>query len=178
MTDVHDNLPTWSRCAARSLDLLLESFLIGLFFSFYVASIYPEYLDWVGKPGHNTLVGIIVAPFAFVLDALIYAVFGNTFGKKIMGFSIQKSSGDKLTVYEYFVRNMKVWVLGNGLGLPLIAVLANAAQFRAIKTKGAALYDLNSDTVFVGKPPHVLLTSVVYLITFVFAIGMAVLARH
>ncbi len=115
---------SWTRCGARTLDVILESIVICFLLS-------------ISAP----IGGIIALPFALLLDGVIYAIFGTTFGKWLFGIKVVDRSGVAVSAGRYFYRNLRVWWGGYGLGLPLICLITGSVQqYRILKGKSAT-YD-------------------------------------
>src|SRR5882762_6766806 len=76
----------WRRFWARSLDLILGACLIG----FMLGTVRPSFYQPGGfGAAHSQLFGWLMTPAVMVLDAVIYALFGNTAGKAIAGIAVR-----------------------------------------------------------------------------------------
>jgi uncharacterized RDD family membrane protein YckC len=135
-----DMASPWRRFWARTLDLWLEV-TIASFFGSFVLSIFSE--GWVRfvETASTQILGIIFIPVAFILDALIYRLFGNSLGKHLLGLSVTSITLQKLTFPDYLKRNFKVWISGYGLGIPLVYLFTMTRQYRRLKELKPASYD-------------------------------------
>ena len=122
----------WTRWTARQIDCLIESIIIGYIFSI---------LGIFGANTNSTIIGIVVAPFAFLLDSAVYAIFGNTLGKWLMGVMVVRDNGIRINGSEYFMRNMRVYWGGFGLGIPIVTLCTTITQYNRINKKQETTYD-------------------------------------
>ena len=122
----------WTRWVARQIDYLIESSIIIVVFSI------------IGIFGANTqeiVIGIVVGPFVFLLDSAVYAVFGNTLGKWLMGIMVIKDNGVKVNGSDYFKRNMRVYWGGFGLCIPIATFFTTITQYNRVNKKEETTYD-------------------------------------
>ena len=124
----------WPRFWARHFDMLITvSFLAAL-----VGAVVPSISDAVA-PGsgrlNGQLLGWILLPFAMVVDAGIYAAFGTTLGKAIVGVSVRDSDGGRLGLARYLRRNFGVWWAGLGTGFPLVSLVTLSRAYGKAKTQ-------------------------------------------
>lgn len=139
----------WERWAARTTDFLLESFIIGVLFiflsDFFSLYIHDEKMLVMSIGGYAICImtkwGIIIAPLAFLLDSVIYAVFGNTLGKKIWGIKTIDCAGEQITGWRYFYRNIRVYWGGYGLAFPIIILCTFITQYNRAFNGKDATYD-------------------------------------
>ncbi len=119
------------RFAARSIDVTLESWAIVLIWGLFIG---------VDNPHNMLLLIIIITPIVFLLDSLVYAVCGNTLGKKIFGImTVEENTGLKVSAGRYFLRNLYVYFAGYGLGIvPLITFVG---QWYRVSNGKATTYD-------------------------------------
>ena len=133
-TVVDTNAPLagpWERWAARLIDFTWESFIIGIFIG----------LVWDMTTVPDAVAGIIFAPFAFLLDSAIYAIFGNTLGKWLFGIKHIENSGISLTAGRYFSRNLSVYWGGYGLAVPIATLCTFIHQYNRVSKEQPASYD-------------------------------------
>jgi uncharacterized RDD family membrane protein YckC len=84
---------------------------------------------------------IILVPAALFIDSFIYARFGNTPGKALLGLTVEGPSGEKLSATEYRVRNFKLWGPGLGFGFLPLALIAQFLSYRKLKNEGYTAWD-------------------------------------
>jgi uncharacterized RDD family membrane protein YckC len=131
----------WARFVARCFDLWLETVLFMGLIGFILGRYSATYLEWTTWPYFSHVFGIASVPISFLLDAIVYAIFGNTPGKALLGLKVTDSIGEPLTFIQYLRRNMAVWYSGLGLGLPIVTLITMANQGGALKEGHQASYD-------------------------------------
>lgn len=140
----------WRRFFARLLDFwitfLIALLPVGIFFEVVSDG------DWKATQGAWVLLSVITTGLAFVLDAIIYKLFGNTLGKALLRINVLHANGDKLTFKEYLSRNNLVWGKGFALGIPLLNIVTFLVQFFRIGEGNKASYDESTDYVVAAKP--------------------------
>lgn len=140
----------WRRFFARLLDFwitfLIALLPVGIFFEVVSDG------DWKATQGAWVLLSVITTGLAFVLDAIIYKLFGNTLGKALLRINVLHANGDKLTFKEYLSRNNLVWGKGFALGIPLLNIVTFLVQFFRIGEGNKASYDQSTDYVVAAKP--------------------------
>jgi hypothetical protein len=131
----------WARFWARLIDVYLMTYIlalaIGYLSALYVPSLYIRFAAMPDLAWH-----LIVLLFAFVVLAMIMSLTGTTVGKAIIGIKIENVSGLSSWPF-YLLRELKVWVFGFCLGLPLLNFLFFAKQAGKIAKTGSAGYDRN-----------------------------------
>ncbi len=133
LIDLNGALPagSWIRCGARTLDVLLETFVLGVIVGIIGGTL--------SLP--NEVLAIVFLPFALVLDSIVHAIFGTTFGKWLFGIKVVDLLGAPVSAGRYFYRNLRVWWGGYGLGLPIVCLITGSVQqYRILKGKPAT-YD-------------------------------------
>jgi uncharacterized RDD family membrane protein YckC len=76
-----------------------------------------------------------------ILDAVAYALFGNTLGKWTAGIKVKSVSGDKVSFLTYLKRNFGMYLFGYGAGIPIVNLVTmgsnySRAEGREIRTVG------------------------------------------
>lgn len=84
---------------------------------------------------------IAVQPFCLVLDAGLYRIFGNTPGKAMLGIRVMDAQDRKPGFLAYLLRNIKVWLIGRGLGIPLLGSILSLVQAFIVGGGKPASYD-------------------------------------
>ncbi len=126
----------WTRWLARQIDLTLEI----CFLSFVLGVIGALIGIDLGRINDN-IITIIVAPFALILDSIVYAILGNTLGKWLMGIIVIKETGIKVNGGEYLKRNMRVYWGGLGLCIPIVVLCTAITQYNRVTKKQETTYD-------------------------------------
>ncbi|WP_429344729.1 RDD family protein [Paraburkholderia sp. GAS42] len=151
-----------TRFEARGFDLTLLLFLLGYPLS-YLFTHFTIVLA-VSFAEDPIIAQFVVGAFCVFLfflvhicfDALLYSCFGNTPGKALLSLSVQKNSGEPLSPAEYLQRNLWVWGLGFGYGLPVLWFVAPCLSGRAIQKTGTTRWDTEwgCQVVGVGTRPR------------------------
>lgn len=98
----------WRRWSARSIDFLLGiGLFLGIIFAFSVISalLGHEVSDLDIPEGSDYFFGLLLYGF---FDAVEYAIFGATLGKKICGIHVVDGSGNPIGRFDYFERDMRM----------------------------------------------------------------------
>jgi uncharacterized RDD family membrane protein YckC len=138
---------------ARSFDLALWINILSVLWEFTaIASGWsksdsvPEYFaKWQLELGLVTCV-------ALLLDALIYAWFGNTPGKALMGIIVRHQNGEPLTAAEYRTRNLQLFAPGLGFALIPLSLIGQFLSYRKYKTDGYTAWDQEKRYVVERRP--------------------------
>lgn len=146
----------WPRFFARVFDLWWESVLVGFTASYILGRYFAAFVEWVSTPGSGQLYGILCIPVALLLDAAIYAMFGNSPGKAMMGLRVTDIRGAKLAFGTYLTRNFSLWMRGIAFGLPLFNLFALYVQSRRLGKGQQATYDESLGSRVHAKPINVL----------------------
>jgi hypothetical protein len=160
----------WRRFFARNFDIWLSYFIVLIPAALLVLW-FPSYFEWIAMAGawESLAIGVFLFGLAFLLDATIYALFGNTLGKRLLNIKVLHVNGEKLSFKSYLVRNNLVWLKGYALGIPLLNLAAMLVQYNRIAEGKKASYDVNNDYIVTAKPISWFLLSL-------FIIGLIVLS--
>lgn len=139
----------WPRFWARAIDCWLLgptlAFAIGIVTAIYSPTSYVKLMSI-----NNTLLGLGLLPIVGVILAMMMAAIGTTPGKAILGIRVTSiTDGNKF--FFYLIREMKVWVFGLGLGIPIVALVTQIYQCRRVGAGKAAGYD-EGFAMVEGKP--------------------------
>lgn len=107
-------------------------------------------------------------PWLFIEAALIH-LFGVTPGKWLLGLRVEKENGERLQVGTSFSRALRVWVLGVGMGLPIVSLMSQAISLLFMNKLGRPIWDLALGTVVRVSRIHPLrVGAFVFLFTLLF----------
>ena len=130
-----------TRCRARMLDWsIIWVFQVAIIlFMHYSPAVNggesvttPVTITWLDAFIGNVLM--------LALDALIYAVFGNSIGKALYSVEVRRQ-GRRVGGARYALRNLAVWGLGMGCNLPFLNLAAVVWQYFRLKNGKQAIYD-------------------------------------
>lgn len=129
----------WERLWARLLDIYLLTLVLGGAAVFLAGLYIPAlFFKLINLPG--VIQDIIFLPFAGVAAAVMMRVTGTTIGKAIVGIKVQNLAGPN-TLFFYLKRELKVWIFGLGLGIPLVNLITLINQHQRIAKTGSSRYD-------------------------------------
>lgn len=122
----------WRRFAARTVDVMLFS---------TVAAIVLQSLgiEPVGQ-FQQLVVGFSLLALAVPAEAAVIAGFGRTPGKALLGITLSDADGP-LSFAAALKRSLRVWVMGLGMGLPLVSLLAPLGSYLRLTARGVTAWD-------------------------------------
>lgn len=131
----------WRRFFARHIDLMLLALFLGFFVAVGLAYTSTSFVNWIQEPGSDTVFGWLLVPLILLVEGCIFALFGNTPGKALLGIVITTTEAEKITPRHYFDRLINVWWGGLGTGFPLASLFTMLFQYRKLKMHGHTSYD-------------------------------------
>lgn len=154
----------WRRFWARWLDVILGACLIG----FVLGTVRPSFYQPGGfGAAHPQLFGWLMTPVVMLLDAVIYALFGNTAGKAIAGIAVRDDgSGGRLPFFVYLKRNFELYIVGLGTAFPLVSLFTLYGSFRKADHGEPLSWDLSADSRVIARsvnPVRTWVVAVVYI---------------
>jgi uncharacterized RDD family membrane protein YckC len=132
----------WPRYWARQLDLAFESLLVG----FLVGAVAPSAITplWNTSAG-RIQVNMIFVALALLLDAIVMALFGTTFGKALQGLRVRDLEGRSPRLIRMLQRNLGVFA-GCGFGVPVISLITYIVSYRRLSSNDLTFWDRNAGT--------------------------------
>ncbi len=122
----------WIRYWARTLDFLLFSLVFGIM----LGLIYPQFLEMP-----DTLVGVILlAAYTFV-EPVMLSTFGTTPLKALLNIRVRNADGSRLSYPKALARNLKIWIKGEGLGIPLLSLFTLISSYNHLTNHGITTWD-------------------------------------
>ena len=119
----HPELATrWPRYFARMLDLSVSMLIAGSLVGVFAGLFAPEVFERGGMLSNDIVVFLILLPVMMCIDALLYGIFGNSPGKAICGLKVLNLDSTRVPFGTYLLRNLHVWAIGLGFGLPGISL--------------------------------------------------------
>jgi hypothetical protein len=179
-----DTATPWRRFWARWLDVILGACLIG----FMLGTVRPSLFSPGGFGAtHSQLFGWLVMPLVMLLDAAIYALFGNTAGKAVAGIAVRDDgSGGRLPFFVYLKRNFELYIVGLGTAFPLASLFTLYGSFRKADHGESLSWDLSADSRVIARSVNPVRTWVVAVVYIALVSGLTqlrtfeqrVFARH
>lgn len=134
----------WPRFWARMSDLWIETTLLGALVGYAMT---PEMHSAVfGSPGADQWFGLVILPFAMILNAGIVAVFGNSIGKAVAGIRVGDIRAEAVPFSVLVHRNAGVWWYGLAAGFPLISLFTLWKSSAQLLDNKLVRWDLNNGT--------------------------------
>ena len=135
----------WRRWTARQLDLILGCcflgiVLIALGYCSVVTGVGLDFWEWINaSPVNAWMFFVITISMSFFADALVYAIFKNTLGKKICGISICDMAGHRISAIDYLKRDFKVLI--GGYWIFILSIVPFMQQYSRVKVGDSTSYD-------------------------------------
>lgn len=131
----------WRRFFARLVDLWIIALPTAFLVALALSSISQTFGFWIQRPGSEYAFGWLLMPLLLLAEAAIYAIFGNTAGKSLLGISVTTVGAQRPTAAQYLHRQLGVYWFGLGTGFPLVSLFTMARQHGRLKSGGHARYD-------------------------------------
>lgn len=138
----------WRRFLARVLDLWLISLPTSILAAAALARFWPQFM---GQPYALHLLALAGFALVLLIEVGVYGCCGNTAGKALFGITITTLDGTPLTAAQYLRRQLGVFCYGFALGLPVISLIAMAAQGLRLSSGEPTVYDAGKYMVRAGK---------------------------
>jgi uncharacterized RDD family membrane protein YckC len=157
----------WARWLARSADGLLITPVVFLLFAGLGIAVElgrapAVILEWVEQPILAAVMEITVAFVVFALwEPLFLSNTGTTPGKWIMGVSVRRADGKKLSLPRALGRFVTVWFVGLGAGIPLLSLITMLMARAKLINDGVTGWDERLDCVVTHKKRHPLVWALV-----------------
>jgi hypothetical protein len=89
---------------------------------------------------------------SLVVEALLISAFTGTPGKALMGVSVRKAAGGKLSTPKAALRWLMVLVMGRGAGVPIISLMTLVNAYQDVEKTGSTSWDDMLDVRVARKP--------------------------
>lgn len=86
------------------------------------------------------------------IEALLISSFGTTPGKWLFGIKVTQKKGGRLNYMEALNRSMFVWILGIGIGIAFLQIVAMAIALLYLLSKGETFWDRLLNTQVDHRP--------------------------
>lgn len=166
----------WARFWARTLDVMLASLVLGLALAIVAPGLSGS-LDTMTSGLSGVIFTMVALPLAMVVDAGIYAIFGNTLGKLIAGIKVWSTEGQKLSFSAYLFRNLGVYVQGYALGIPLVNIATMIYCWRKVAAGETLRWDVASNSQCYSQGSNIARNFVVATVWFVIIFLISVINR-
>ena len=122
----------WVRYWARTFDFLLFAVIFGA----VGVVIWPEFEEM-----NDTLLGILLLLSYNFVEPMMFAAVGTTPFKALLRVRVRNNDGSKLTFQQALRRTFSVWLRGQGLGIPLIALFTSITSYSRLSRDSITSWD-------------------------------------
>ncbi|WP_179403959.1 RDD family protein [Burkholderia guangdongensis] len=144
-TDSRPPLPApgaWRRYFARTLDLLLWGFVVGLAAGVLNTATGTHLLHFGGnRLVATTLAELSLLPIVLFIDAAVCAACGNSVGKALLGVRVTEPDGTRPSFRRYLRRNVSLWARGLAFGVPIARQLTMLISALTLSRGGTTAWD-------------------------------------
>src|SRR5260221_11407509 len=146
----------WRRYFARMLDTTLNG-VVGfaiLGFGFYAfAPLSAEaFFGSLSGAANRTLDVFLTTLIAVQINAILIGLTGSTLGKVLFGVKVVDKHLKPIGLTKSFVRELRVWTSGMGLGIPLINLIMLVTSFNQLKKNGVTFWDSKGELIVLHRP--------------------------
>lgn len=117
----------WRRYWARALDTAVMGGITWVLIGFVLAIVAPEpserFFAFMEQPLGRLVDMLLTIVVAMPGNALLLGLSGGTLGKWLFGIRITRPDGRPIGVFTALWRELRVWVQGLGLGVPLLSLV-------------------------------------------------------
>lgn len=135
----------WRRYAARILDLSFFGYLGFLLIALAYYSVAPYSADqFFGMFEHPSAIIIDIMLTIFIgslLTGAVIGISGFSLGKFIFGIIVTDSNGSKIGLLEGVQRDLKVFIRGLGLGIPIVNLFTLYAAHKRLSNDNVTSWD-------------------------------------
>jgi uncharacterized RDD family membrane protein YckC len=163
----------WRRFFARLVDLWIIALPTAFLVALALSSLSPVFGLWIQRPGSEYAFGWLLMPLVLLTEAGIFAIFGNTLGKALLGITVTTVGAQRPTAAQYFHRQLGVYWFGLGTGFPLVSLFTMARQYGRLKSGGHARYDEGKFHVKAPKLGVIRALSAIAVVTALFFVNVA-----
>lgn len=147
----------WPRLWARLIDIVIGAVVLGFSIGFVLSCFFGSEFARKIIGFSPALFNAAMLPLTGIALAFCATACGNTPGKALLGLKARSLAGrDQLSFY--LLREMKVWLIGFALGIPIISLFTQVFQYVRVRKGKSASYDENM--AFVQGKPSLLRTAV------------------
>ncbi|MFQ5480289.1 MAG: RDD family protein [Thermodesulfobacteriota bacterium] len=132
----------WRRFFARTIDLFFISIIFIVTFLTIGSLLFPRTVSVLIEALGNPLIsGVVVYVLWVPVEAFFIYRRGATPGKWLFGISVLDASGQTLTYPDALQRTFLVWIKGDGLGIPIVALITRIFAYKRLMRTGTTLWD-------------------------------------
>lgn len=140
---VRDEPRPLRRAGARLVDVIIYTLGVAAILTLLVPDLLPR--TPVEARQMNPLWNLAYLPVITLIEGVVLHLFGTTPGKALFSMRITTAEGGRLSLVQSFSRAVRVWVVGLGLGLPILSLLAPIFSYFRLTARGRTWWDESLD---------------------------------
>ncbi|MDG0980879.1 MAG: RDD family protein [Halieaceae bacterium] len=138
----------WRRFFARAFDTWLSLAIFWYFVALSgLAPILFNVLGTISGPSQLLVAFALGTVPTMVLNSILIANTGTTFGKAIFGLRIRSANRGKISISQAMQRELLVLYFGLGLNVPVLNLIASAIRYQQLKKTGVTHWDTELETI-------------------------------
>jgi hypothetical protein len=153
----------WHRFLARNLDYVFLALILGTVM---------ELLNpgWYNTQESDVVLGMGIMVLWMPVEIFSLALFGRTPGKWLLNIKVLSVNGGKMTPGEAINRSVGVWVVGLGIGFPIISLITVIASYNKLTREKTTAWDKDRFVIEHNSPGGFLRTMIWILAALVTAL--------
>jgi len=174
----------WARWLARSIDAILITPFVFLFFAALglaveLGRLPYDFVAWVDNPIAAAVVEVVVF-FALMMlwEPLFLSNTGTTPGKWVMGVRVRRADGRNVGLLAAYLRFGWVWAVGLGLGIPFVSLICILIARSKLVSGGATAWDQGLKLDVTHSKRHPLLWTLMIVLVVGITITFRVLSQQ
>jgi hypothetical protein len=137
----------WTRYFARSIDMIIIISALSVGVYAVLPAVSPRYFSSIHLANPIAIL-IWLLPLAFLTNAIIITLFGNSLGKALFAIRAEPNDPDRHFGWGgNIVREFRVWFQGMALYIPLLSFFTMIPAFRRVLRGAPTTYDLGRVSV-------------------------------
>ena len=122
------------RFSARLFDIWLCEIILGIVIELLGGGAWLANTPTLG-------IGFILLPFALLMEVIVYAGIGSTFGRWCFSTTVRNPDGTKISAGKYAKRTFRLYFSGLLIGFPLLSAIAMLVQEIRVSRGKETSYD-------------------------------------
>ncbi|OYV07383.1 MAG: hypothetical protein CFE26_01265 [Verrucomicrobiales bacterium VVV1] len=90
---------------------------------------------------NDTLLGVLLLGFYNFVEPLMLSTIGTTPFKALLRIRVRNNDGSKLSYFNALSRTFSVWIRGQGLGIPIAALITSIMSYSRLSNDGITSWD-------------------------------------
>jgi uncharacterized RDD family membrane protein YckC len=140
---VRDEPRPQRRLGARLVDVIVYAVCLGLIVGMLAPDLMPR--TPAESRDVNPLWNLAFFPVIALIEGVVLHLFGTTPGKALFSMRITTAGGERLSLAQSLSRAVRVWVVGLGMGLPILSLVAPIFSYFRLNARGRTWWDESLD---------------------------------